>query len=70
MGRVVCGKVTEFIPHDSPTPKENHTVTVSYHDVNLYHNVIAGRSVTGVLHFLNKLQLTGAINQVAIEKAT
>ena len=28
--------------------------TISYHDANLHHNVVTGRSVTGVLHFINK----------------
>ena len=28
--------------------------TISYHDVNLCHNTMTGRTVTGVLHMLNK----------------
>ena len=47
-------KVRELLPEDAPEPKGKHVVTISYHDANLYHNVATGRSVTGVLHFLNK----------------
>ena len=48
------GKVKELTPNDASEPLGNHVVTKSYHDDNLLHNVIAGRSVTGVLHVLNK----------------
>ena len=48
------GKVTEILLQDSPVPKGKHVVTVSYHDANACHNYVTGRSVTGVLHFINK----------------
>ena len=47
-------KVKELTPEDAPTPLGKHVVTISYHDDNLFHNVITERSVTGVLHMLNK----------------
>ena len=50
----VHGKASELLPEDAPAPKGKHVVTISYHDANLYHNVVTGRSVTGVLHFINK----------------
>ena len=50
----VCRKVSELLPEDAPEPKGKHAVTISYYDANLYHNVVTGRSVPGVLHFLNK----------------
>ena len=50
----VCGNKTELLPEDAPTPKGKHAVTISYYDTNLHHNLITGRSVTGVLYFLNK----------------
>ena len=50
----VHGKVSELLPEDAPAPKGKHVVTISYHDANLHHNVVTGRSVTGVLHFINK----------------
>ena len=48
------GKVKELTPHDAPTPLEKHVVTISYHNANLFYNVIVGRSVAGALHMLNK----------------
>ena len=56
----VYGKVTELLPQYTPKPKGKHVVTVSYLDPNLHHNAVTGRPVTGVLHFINKLQATGA----------
>ena len=44
----------ELTPEDAPTLLRKHVITISYHDANLFHNVITGRSVTGVLHMLNK----------------
>ena len=32
----------------------NPVVTTTYFDANLYHDLLTGRSVTGVLHFFNK----------------
>lgn len=34
-------------------PKVKCVVTATYHDSNLCHKCFTGRSVTGVLHFLN-----------------
>ena len=65
------GNVTELLPEDAPTPKGKHVVTISYHDDNLYHNVITGRSVTGVLHFLNKTPVDWhSKKQATVETAT
>ena len=50
----VYGKVKELTPHDASAPLGKHVVTISYHDANLHHNIITGRSVTGVLCMLNK----------------
>ena len=53
----VYGKVSELLPKGTPPPKGKHIVTKSYHDANLYHNITTGRSVTGVLHLLNKTSI-------------
>ena len=47
----VRGKIEEVLPTDSLEPLEKCTVTISYHEDNLYHNLITGRSVTRLLHF-------------------
>jgi hypothetical protein len=47
------GPIDEDIPKDLPLPLGKPVVTVSYVDANLMHDLTTGRSVTGVLHFLN-----------------
>ena len=67
----VYGKVKELTPHDAPTPLGKHVVTISYHDANLYHNLVTGRSVTGVLHMLNKTPVDWySKKQSTVETAT
>ena len=51
----VYGKVSEVAPTDAPEALGKHVVTISYHDANLNHNVLTGRSVTGALHLVNKI---------------
>ena len=45
---------TELLPHDMPEPKGKSVNTTSYVDANLYHNLLDGCSVTGILHFINQ----------------
>ena len=54
MGIVSFGKFSELLPQDMPARKGKCVVEVSYYDANLCHNVVTGRSVAGVLQFLNK----------------
>ena len=44
----------EIIPKDIPNPKGKPILITSYCDSNLLHDMISGKSVTGILHFLNK----------------
>ena len=62
----VYGRVTELLPRDAPLPKGNHAATVSYHDANLYHNVMTGSLVTGFLHFLEKTPIDWCSKNQAI----
>jgi hypothetical protein len=50
----VYGKVQEETARDLPEPLGNPVVLVSYVDANLQHDMLTGRSVTGVLHFCNQ----------------
>ena len=50
----IYGNVSEVLPDDAPPPRGKHVLTISYHDANLFRNLITGRSVTGIIHFLNK----------------
>jgi hypothetical protein len=46
-------------------------ILTHYVDANLYHNVLTGRSVTGVLHFLNGTLIDWySKKQATVESAT
>ena len=49
----VCGNVKEQIPHDAPELLVEEVVTTMYEDANLYHDMLTGQAVTGILHLLN-----------------
>jgi hypothetical protein len=44
----------EELPVNAPPPLGKAVLTTSYVDANLYHDLISGRSVTGILHLFNK----------------
>ena len=50
----IYGEVTKLLPEDAPRPLRKSVTTISYYNVNLYHNIVTDRYVIGVLHFLNK----------------
>ena len=52
--RSVYGNITEVIPTDAPKPLGKDVTLTTYVDANLYHDMITGRSVTGVLHLINQ----------------
>ena len=52
--RSVYGDVKELIPEDIPKPLGKRVVLTSYVDANLNHDLLTGRAVTGVLHFVNQ----------------
>ena len=45
------GNVKETLPHDMPTPLGKYVTLTHFFDANLYHDILTGRSVTGILHF-------------------
>jgi hypothetical protein len=49
----VYGTVKEQIPRDAPEPLGKEVITTTYEDANLYHDLVTGRAVTGILHFIN-----------------
>ena len=51
---MVYGNPWEEIPDDAPAPKGNAVCTSTYCDANLLHNLVTGRSATGILHFFNQ----------------
>jgi hypothetical protein len=50
----VYGNVEELIPVDIPEPLGEMVVLSHYADENLYHDLITGRAVTGIIHFINQ----------------
>ena len=50
----IYSHMEEVLPHDMPTPLGKFVTLTHYVDANLYHDLITGRSVTGILHLANK----------------
>ena len=50
----IYGDVNEIIPEDAPFPYGPRVVMTTYVDANLCHDMITGRAVTGIIHFLNQ----------------
>ena len=54
-----------------PTPLGKHVTLTHFFDANLYHDILTGRSVTGILHLLNKTPIDWyAKKQATVETAT
>jgi hypothetical protein len=69
--RSVYGNVTEDIPADAPEPLGGFVTLTHYVDANLYHCMLTGRSVTGVLHLLNQCPIDWySKKQATVETAT
>ena len=67
----VYGAVKEIIPDDIPTPLGKTVQLTTYVDANLFHDIITGRSVTGILHLINKTPFDWySIKQATVETAT
>ena len=50
----VYGDIHEYLPDDAPDALGKPVILTHYVDTNLYHDILTGRSVTGVLHFINQ----------------
>lgn len=67
----VYGNVDEIIPDDLPEPLGKPVVTVTYVDANLYHCMLTGKAVTGILHFINTMPWDWYLKkQSTVETAT
>ena len=67
----VYGNVTEELPTDMPTPKGEPVRLTTYEDANLMHDLITGRSMTGILHLLNQTPIHWfSKKQSTVETAT
>ena len=63
--------VSEGLPHDAPEPLGRYVTLSHYVDANLMHCLLTGRSVTGVLHFINQTPIDWfSKKQATVETAT
>jgi hypothetical protein len=69
--RSVYGNVKEELPKDAPKPLGKEVVITTYVDANLMHDLITGRSITAILHFLNQTPVEWYTKrQATVENAT
>ncbi len=67
----VYGSIEETIPVDIPEPLGNTVCLTHYKDANLYHDLLTGRAVTGILHFINHTPVDWySKKQATVETAT
>ncbi len=67
----IYGNVHEDIPTDAPIPLGKYVLLTHYLDANLYHDMLTGRSVSGILHFMNQTPLDWySKKQGSVETAT
>ena len=65
------GTVKELKPTDAPPPLGKRVTMTTYVDTNLYHDMLTGRSVSGILHLVNKTPIHWyAKKQGTVETAT
>ena len=69
--QTIYGNVKECKPLDAPKPLGKHVTLTHFVDANLMHDVTTGRSVTGVLHIINKTPIDWySKKQATVETAT
>jgi hypothetical protein len=67
----VYGDTKEVLPKDAPELLGKYVTLSHYVDANLMHDVITGKSVTGILHLINKTPLDWySKKQAMVETAT
>jgi hypothetical protein len=65
------GNVKEQVLYDMPEPLGKFVTLTHFFDANHHHVLLTGRSVTGILHFLNKTPIDWyAKKQSTVETAT
>ena len=67
----VYGNPKEEIPKDAPEPLGAWVTLTHFVDANLMHDLVSGKSVTGILHLLNKFPVDWhSKKQATVETAT
>jgi hypothetical protein len=69
--KTVYRELKEIKPDDAPEPLGRFVTSTHYVDANLMHDVISGKSVTGILHLVNKPPIDSySKKQATVETAT
>jgi hypothetical protein len=69
--QTVYGNLKELKPQDAPKPLWRYVTLTLYVDANLMHDLTTGRSVTGILHLINKTPIDWySKKQATVETAT
>ena len=69
--RTVYGNVKEEIPRDVPKHLGKRVITTTFLDASLLHDIVTGKSVTAVLHFVNTTPTDWFLKrQATVETAT
>jgi len=69
--RSVYGELEEVLPNDAPTPLGKFVTLTHFVDANLMHCMATGKSVTGILHLINKTPIDWfSKKQATVETAT
>jgi uncharacterized protein YbbC (DUF1343 family) len=55
---VVYGPVTEELPIDQPIPRSKIMRNITYQDAKLYHDLVTGRAMYGIIHFFNQTPIS------------
>jgi hypothetical protein len=67
----VYDNVKELLPKDAPEPLGKYVTLFHYVDANLMHDITSGKSVTGILHLVNKTPIDWySKKQATVETAT
>jgi hypothetical protein len=61
--QMVYGDVSEILPKDAPPPLVKYVTSTHYFDANLYHDMLTGPSITGILHLMNKMSINWLVLQ-------
>jgi hypothetical protein len=67
----VYRSISEELPDDMPVPKGKVIRTTTYHDANLMHDLITGRSMSGIITLINQTPIQWfSKKQSTVETAT
>jgi hypothetical protein len=67
----VYGREEEEIPEDMPTPRGKSMRITTYEDANLMHDLITGKSMSGIIHLINQTPIMWfSKKQNVVETAT